>query len=108
LEKLEAAGYLDDRRYAEAWVQNRLKRRPEGYPRLVAGLKQRGVKREIITSVLSEILTEEESERSLARAAEKILRTGTGDELSVLRKLTARGFPYRQAKAHLQKLQSHD
>ena len=106
LKTLQKAGYLEDRRYAEAWARNRLERRPEGYLRLAAGLRQRGVSREIITSVLDEILTEEESQKALARATAKILKNGTNDELSVLKKLTAKGFPYRRAKNHLQKLQS--
>ena len=105
LSELQEAGYLDDRRYAEAWVRSRLKRRPEGYPRLAAGLARRGVDRKTIASVLETLFTEEESEKALAKAAEKILKRGDVDETTALRKLTALGFSYRQARAHLQKLQ---
>ena len=105
LTKLQKAGYLDDRRYAEAWVRSRLKRRPEGYSRLAAGLARRGVDRRTVTAVLDAMFTEEESEKALAAAAEKILKRGTADEVAVLKKLTTLGFSYRQAKAHLQKLQ---
>ena len=105
LGELQEAGYLDERRYAEAWVRSRLKRRPEGYPRLVAGLARRGVDREMIATVLEALFTEEESEKALAKASEKILKRGDIDETTVLKKLTALGFSYRQAKAHLQKLQ---
>ncbi len=101
---LQEAGYLDDRRYAEAWVRSRLKRRPEGYPRLAAGLARRGVDRETILSVLEAMFTDEESEKALAAATEKILRRGNIEEITVLKKLTNLGFSYRQAKAHLQKL----
>jgi len=106
LECLKRAGYLDDRRFAAAWVEYRLKRRPEGYPRLAAGLARHGVARAVIEAVLKEMFTEDESEQALARAAAKILNKGAVDELSALRYLTGKGFPYRQAKAHLQKLQS--
>ncbi len=105
LNQLQEAGYLDDSRYAEVWVRSRLKRRPEGYPRLAAGLARRGVDRDTIASVLERMFTEEESLKALAKAAEKILKRGEVDETTVLKKLTARGFSYRQAKAHLQKLQ---
>jgi regulatory protein len=105
IDDLQEAGYLDERRYAEAWVRSRLKRRPEGYPRLAAGLARRGVDRKTIASVLEMLFTEEESDKALAKAAEKILRRGDVDETTALRKLTAKGFSYRHAKAHLQKLQ---
>jgi len=105
LANLQKSGYLDDKRYAEAWVRSRLKRRPEGYPRLAAGLARKGVDRKTIAAVLEVMFTEEESEKALAAAAERILRRGAADETSLLRKLTNLGFSYRQAKNHLQKLQ---
>lgn len=105
LANLRESGYLDDKRYAEVWVRSRLKRRPEGYPRLVAGLARKGVDRKTIAVVLEAMFTEEESEKALAAAAEKILRRGAADETALLRKLTNLGFSYRQAKNHLQKLQ---
>ncbi len=103
MRSLQNAGYLSDRRYAESWVENRLKRRPEGYPKLAAGLKKRGVDQTTIASVLDRLYTEEASERALEQAAAKIMRQRKIDELTALRKLTAKGFPYRRAKTHLRK-----
>jgi len=108
LERLLKVGYVDDRRFAEVWVRTRLRRNPEGYSRLAAGLYRRGVDRGIVSLVLEEIYTEEESGRALEKAAEKILKRGNIERLAVLKKLTAKGFPYRQVEAHLQKLQLSD
>jgi regulatory protein len=104
LDRLTGAGYLDDRRFAELWVRARLRRRPEGYMRLAAGLARKGVDRRLAESVLGEVYTDEVSEMALTRAIEKISIGKDIDDTTLLKKLTARGFTYRQIKAHLQKL----
>ncbi len=106
LTTLRGAGYLDDRRYAEAWTRYRLKRRPEGRSHLAAGLARHGVSRDLIESVLQEMFTEEEAKAALARAAEKILKKRNMDELSLIKYLTGRGFPYRKVKIYLEQIQS--
>lgn len=40
---LKERGMLNDRRFAESWVRDRVRRHPEAEPMLVAGLRHRGV-----------------------------------------------------------------
>jgi regulatory protein len=104
IRRLKDFGYLDDERYAEAWIRSRLKRRPEGRSRLMAGLAKRGIRRGIIQTVLDSVYGEEEAEDAIKRAAEKILRRGAIDDETLKRKLSTRGFTYRQIQAFLQYL----
>jgi regulatory protein len=105
VDMLRDAGFLDDRRFAEAWVRSRLRRHPEGQSRLLAGLVRRGVHRSITGDVLGALFTEDKAEDAITRAAEKILRTGDLDKDTLSRKLASRGFTYRQIQTHLQDLQ---
>ena len=104
LARLTDFGYLDDSRFAQAWVRARLKRHPEGRSHLVAGLAQRGVNRGIIQITLDTELSDEVMEESIIRAAEKLLRRGYIEPIELQRKLLARGFTYRQAQEYLQYL----
>lgn len=97
--------FLDDRRFAEAWVRSRLRRHPEGHSRLLAGLVRKGIHRSITGEVLGAIFTEEQADVAITRAAEKMLRGGELDMAALSRKLASRGFTYRQVQSYLQKLQ---
>lgn len=66
LDRLQAKGLLDDRRFAELWLSSRLARRAEGPVKLVAGLRARGVSREDASAALRAVL-DAETELSLAR-----------------------------------------
>ena len=71
-------GYLDDRIFAREWVDRRTERHPEGRPALIAGLRRRGVSRDVAEEVVAGIWTAE-SERAAAQAAlAKIRRRGGG------------------------------
>lgn len=52
--RLVELGYLDDRRYAAAWVASRDRSRPRGSAALRRELSRRGVEAEVITAVLAE------------------------------------------------------
>ncbi len=104
VDKLQVAGHLDDTRFAEAWVRSRLRRHPEGHSRLIAGLYRRGVGRIVIMEAVRAVFTDETAEDAISRAAAKILRGGVMDTDTLLRKLTSRGFTYRQVQIYLQKV----
>ncbi len=48
LEKLTEYGYLNDERFAELWIENRLAHRPRGKRMLEQELRQKGIDREIV------------------------------------------------------------
>lgn len=73
---LSERGYLDDSSFARQWAQQRIERHPEGRVALVAGLRRRGVSREVAEAVAGELCTSE-TEREAAQAAlGKLMRAG--------------------------------
>ena len=77
LDRLEAAGFLDDRRFAESWVRSRLRNRPEGPSKLRGGLMSRGIPGDIASIAVEAVLAEignEESADALERAWLKLSR----------------------------------
>ena len=95
LDRLESAGYLDDRRFAESWTRSRLRRRPEGPSKLIGGLMAKGVSggiaREAVEAVLEEA-GDESGADALERAWMKLSRKpGITDE-KLAAALMRRGF----------------
>ena len=102
LDRLVSAGFLDDRRFAEAWVRSRLRSRPEGPSRLRGALMSRGiggsVAREAVETVLEE-LGDDEAEEAMERAWDKLSRrSGITDE-KLLAALVRRGFQVSRVRA---------
>ncbi|GAB1482396.1 hypothetical protein MASR2M78_12110 [Treponema sp.] len=60
LDRLEDLGLLDDRRFAELWVQTRIGRKLEGPRILEAGLRLRGVSTETARAAVRRVLSEED------------------------------------------------
>lgn len=52
LDRLRDYGYLDDERFAEQWIENRLAHRPRGKRMLEHELRQKGVDRQIIAETI--------------------------------------------------------
>ena len=92
LERLAELGYLDDRRFAQAWVAARLARHPEGAALLQVGLVRRGVGRAVAEEVVREALGAGAEEDGARQAAERLLRSRPLDRPQLLRRLVARGF----------------
>ncbi len=102
LDRLVSAGFLDDRRFAEAWVRSRLRSRPEGPSRLRGALMSRGIggsaAREAVETVLEE-LGDDEAEEAMERAWDKLSRrSGITDE-KLLAALVRRGFLVSRVRA---------
>ncbi len=115
LAKLEEGGLLDDTAFAEEWVRLRLGRRPEGRLALVAGLRKRGIERQIAEEAVQRLVSEEDEYQSAVCLVEDLLsyraaarvadNEGVADngnaEMSrastdtLRRKLYARGFSVR-------------
>lgn len=68
VEKVRGWNYLDDKSFAEFWVENRVRHRPRGARMLASELRQKGVDREVIDNVLEETeLNEDAAALDLAR-----------------------------------------
>lgn len=67
VERLTFLGYLDDQRFAEAWIRNRNQTKPMGKHRLRNELKEKGVPADIIEDKIADFLKEYD-ERKLAES----------------------------------------
>jgi regulatory protein len=96
LERLQAAGLLNDQQFAQAWVENRSTFRPRSRRALAVELRQKGLADEVVEEVLAEGVDEE----ALAvEAARKYARKARGLEWPEFRQkvggfLGRRGFSY--------------
>lgn len=94
LERLKHVGLINDLAFARYWLEQRETFRPRGPAMLRHELAQKGIDREIIASLLTEI-----DEEALAfQAAQKWVRRSPSHSLESLKKLSAflarRGFTY--------------
>lgn len=55
IDRLEAAGYLNDHDFARLWVESRMRGKPRGVPLLWKELREKGIAEEIIQTALSDI-----------------------------------------------------
>lgn len=94
---LTIKGFLNNERYAEEWTISRLKRRPEGKPAMLAGLRRRGVDRKTAEKVINRVVTPEKEEEALERAVEKACRR-CEDEKKIYRSLVRKGFKPARVK----------
>ncbi|MGB5985746.1 MAG: regulatory protein RecX [Desulfobacterales bacterium] len=93
LQRLAAENYLDDRAFAQMWVQQRLRTSPRGKLALRYELQQKGIERNLISEILAEL---DESEAASAAAQSRLPRFKALDErtltLKLSRFLAGRGF----------------
>jgi regulatory protein len=99
LDRLDEAGLIDDRAFAEAFVRDRLRARPKGRRALLHELRTRGVGEGVAREALDQALgdsDEEEIDRA-RRAADRWRRRPGEEEARACRRLAAylgrRGFP---------------
>ena len=89
---IDGKGYLDDERFARRWIQERLRKHPEGPAALEGGLRSKGIDSTIIRRALGE-LGEKERRDALIRAREKLSRR-YDDPAKLRTALMRRGFSY--------------
>jgi len=94
LDYLEVKGYLNDSRYAMAFLRNRSISHFEGRNRLLQELLQRGVEKKIAQEQIDFFFEEKDEIEICKKALEKLRRIGKKEEKipSTLEKL---GFSYR-------------
>ncbi len=95
LSKLEQQGYLDDRAFAQFWVENREQFRPRGRRALQYELRQKGISQQDIDAVLEGY---GEEEAAWTAVSGRLERWASLDEFAfkqrVMGHLNRRGFPY--------------
>jgi regulatory protein len=99
LDRLEALGQLDDRRFARAWVERRKAYHPRGRQMLVLELKQKGVSQDVINDVLDEMLGPTDEEKLLIELIRKRVQSSDRSDPDrfknrLLGFLARRGFTY--------------
>jgi regulatory protein len=95
MDRLRQSGLVDDRNFAQAWVENRVEFRPRGRPLLALELRQKG----IATDVIDQSLTHLDEEELAYRAGLKQSRKLQNLERPEFRRklsgfLARRGFSY--------------
>ena len=94
LERLQERGYIDDRKFAEYFVENRFTKKGVSRKRLELELRKKGVAEEIIESALAESVRDERAE--LEKMIQKKWRRY--DEVKMISYLVRQGFRYDDAK----------
>lgn len=89
IEKLKNKKYVDDRRFAEFWVENRFVKKGVSRKRLAMELMKKGVDKDIIDEVLDGRNDEEEILKMIARKRAKY------DDEKLIAYLCRQGFPYQ-------------
>jgi len=99
--KLLAQRFLDDKKFAQLWVEHRRGASPRGSFLIGKELRAKGIEQKIIDEVLP-IEAEEELELAI-QLAEKKIRT-TNDPQKILAFLARRGFRYDVSKEALERM----
>ncbi|HHX25025.1 MAG: recombinase RecX [Clostridiales bacterium] len=111
---LKKNNYIDDYAFAKALVNDELNLKKSGEGLIKQKLLQKGISKEIIQSVLKELLDEEESLAACIKLAEKKLNTSYRDDapMDKMRKVAAflqrRGYPYSMIKKAVRGILSED
>jgi regulatory protein len=96
LNKLSVNGFVDDLKFATAWVESRRLLRPTSKRKLQQELRAKRVSDEIIGQVLA---GDETDERALLRELITKKRHRYPDQLKLMQYLVRQGFSYGDAKA---------
>jgi len=98
--RLDKLGFVNDERFAEAWVSNRRLLKPVSKRRLTQELRQKRIADDIIEKTLAE---DETDERQVLRdlIARKRRQTKYQDDLKLMQYLARQGFSYDDIKTSL-------
>jgi len=104
IDSLIEAGYVDDRRFALAFIETRLRKSHEGYAALLSGLLRRGVDRSCAQSALEEGYTAQAERTAMEALREQLSRRGAVSPERLSSLLMAKGFPYGRIREFLREL----
>ena len=110
IEEMKSLGFLDDRRFAELWVAERLRTRPEGRQALITGLLQRGVDRDVASQLVGAVVDAEDEDQALESCIRKwnVTESEGRDRERLIRRLMRRGFSYSRIKKKLARDREYD
>ena len=94
LDQLASRGLQDDARYAQAWIESALRRRPQSATQLLLGLRAKGVSSATADRALEEYRLEHPGweQAALARAVERARQSGRADRQKLTVRLARLGF----------------
>jgi regulatory protein len=99
IQRLERAGLVDDRQFADFWVENRETFRPRGAWVLRAEMRQKGIAEPVISAALDDLDERASAMRAAEPAARRYRRQEKDDFWRHLMGfLQRRGFPYGVAR----------
>ena len=101
LEKMEDKGYINNRRFAELFLEAKRRKRKEGRGKLRSRLLEKGISDETIDELLSEMGDEEEVE-ALERAGESLLIKRGMTKEKFYAGLLRRGFESRLVRRYVE------
>jgi regulatory protein len=95
LQRLQQAGLLDDRRFADAWVENRTDLHPRSRRALAYELKQRGIDQQLIQQSLEQVDDDQAAYQAALRQSRKLRDLDWQDfRKKMVGFLARRGFNY--------------
>lgn len=99
LERLVEKKYIDDRKFAEFYVENRYARKGISHKRLRAELRQKGIGPEMINQVFAQVPRDEDEEikKVIAKKRKKY------DDYQLVGYLVRQGFNFQDAKTAVEK-----
>ena len=100
LDYLEGCGYLDDRRFAGAWLRSRSIDHAEGRRRLAAELAARGIARDDARAALDDFFSDHDEGELCRKALERSMKT-CRDRNRLFRSLLRKGFTAAEITAAL-------
>lgn len=104
LNKLSIMGYLDDSKFASAWVDSRLLRKPTSLRKLEQELKLKRIDSEVIQLTLSKFREDSEIEGIKAIATAKSKQSRYKDKKKLMQYLSRQGYNYGDIKDALTEL----
>ena len=97
---LKEENFLNETRYAEAYVRGKLRHKKWGRRKIIYMLRQQGLDEQTIQKALNEALEVDEEEQILAKLLQKRLSL-ISDKNKVFRWALQRGFDPEEIKKHL-------
>lgn len=109
LKKLKDKGWINDVKFAQWWISQRLEFKPRGAMKLRQELMQKGIPSKIIDQCLSELPDQEENIKELARKKIRLIKVKPGDNQIKVRKklsdyLLRKGYKYQEIKTVVDEL----
>jgi len=102
LKRVNELGYIDDAKYAEAWVLSRIARHPEGRLLLLSNLIKKGINRELAQSTIDRLYSREKELEGAQKILAKLTKGKTITREMLFSKLYRKGFSYEIIRAVLE------